>query len=587
MTSGALSAAASSAAAVVTPVTVVPPTTWVPRLPAQSPPATSDGSMAYDPAIGRLVLVPGAGLIPFVMNETWTYNGTTWTELAANASPAVADASMAYDPAIGQMVLFGGTTFNNPGGTWLFDGTTWTQASPTSSPPPLSFASMAYDPAIGQVVLFGGAGGPFGQGSSDTWTFNGTTWTQVLTPTSPPARQGASMAYDPATGQMVLFGGYRGTDTPGHVLGDTWVLNSTTWTQVSPPSSPPSRASASMAYDPAIGQMVLFGGTEAASTDDYALGDTWTYNGATWTQVSPATSPPSRFGASMAYDPMLGQLVLVCGSGHYVGQRDAGDVPLGETWTFQTAATGYRMVAADGGVFDFGAPFFGSTGGMQLNQPIVGMASAPGGDGYWLVAADGGVFSFGPGAAFQGSMGGTPLDRPVVGTAADPATGGYWLVAADGGVFSFHAQFFGSTGGTPLNQPIVGMASAPGGNGYWLVAKDGGVFSFGSGAAFQGSMGGTALNQPVVGLAADPATGGYWLVAADGGVFGFDAPFFGSTGDLQLNQPIVGMTAAPGGNGYWLVAKDGGVFSFGPGAAFQGSMGDTALDQPIVGTAGG
>ena len=32
------------------------------------------------------------------------------------------------------------------------------------------------------------------------------------------------MAYDPATGQMVLFGGYRGTDTPGHVLGDTWVL---------------------------------------------------------------------------------------------------------------------------------------------------------------------------------------------------------------------------------------------------------------------------------------------------------------------------------------------------------------------------
>ena len=169
MTSGALSAAASSAAAVVTPVTVVPPTTWVPRLPAQSPPATSDGSMAYDPAIGRLVLVPGAGLIPFVMNETWTYNGTTWTELAANASPAVADASMAYDPAIGQMVLFGGTDVqNNPGGTWLFDGTTWTQASPTSSPPPLSFASMAYDPAIGQVVLFGGAGGPFGRGSGVT-----------------------------------------------------------------------------------------------------------------------------------------------------------------------------------------------------------------------------------------------------------------------------------------------------------------------------------------------------------------------------------------------------------------------------------
>ena len=135
----------------------------------------------------------------------------------------------------------------------------------------------------------------------------------------------------------------------------------------------------------------------------------------------------------MAYDPMLGQLVLVCGSGHYVGQRDAGDVPLGETWTFQTAATGYRMVAADGGVFDFGAPFFGSTGGMQLNQPIVGMASAPGGDGYWLVAADGGVFSFGPGAWSRvrwvghrstGPSWGRPPIRPPAATGWWPPTAG-------------------------------------------------------------------------------------------------------------------------------------------------------------------
>jgi L,D-peptidoglycan transpeptidase YkuD (ErfK/YbiS/YcfS/YnhG family) len=61
------------------------------------------------------------------------------------------------------------------------------------------------------------------------------------------------------------------------------------------------------------------------------------------------------------------------------------------------------LVASDGGIFSFGdAAFYGSTGALHLNAPIVGMAAAPGGGGYWLVASDGGIFSFGD-AAFYGS----------------------------------------------------------------------------------------------------------------------------------------------------------------------------------------
>ena len=57
---------------------------------------------------------------------------------------------------------------------------------------------------------------------------------------------------------------------------------------------------------------------------------------------------------------------------------------------------GYWEVASDGGVFSFGdAGFYGSTGGMPLNAPIVGMASTPDGLGYWLVASDGGIFAYG------------------------------------------------------------------------------------------------------------------------------------------------------------------------------------------------
>ena len=76
------------------------------------------------------------------------------------------------------------------------------------------------------------------------------------------------------------------------------------------------------------------------------------------------------------------------------------------------------MVASDGGIFSFGnTGFFGSTGAITLNKPIVGMASTFDAKGYWLVASDGGIFSFGD-AAFEGSAGSLPLNKPSVGMAA-------------------------------------------------------------------------------------------------------------------------------------------------------------------------
>ncbi|HEX2039016.1 MAG TPA: PQQ-dependent sugar dehydrogenase [Acidimicrobiales bacterium] len=231
-----------------------------------------------------------------------------------------------------------------------------------------------------------------------------------------------------------------------------------------------------------------------------------------------------------------------------------------------------------------GARFFGSTGGIRLNSPVIGMARTPTGDGYWLTAADGGVFAFGN-ARFHGSMGGTRLNAPIVGTAAHPSGAGYWLVASDGGVFAFgNARFHGSMGGTRLNAPIVGMAAHPGGAGYWLVASDGGVFAFGN-ARFHGSVGGTRLNAPIVGMAAHPSGAGYWLAASDGGAFSFGASrFHGSMGGTSLNRPVVGTAGTPTGSGYWLVASDGGIFSFGD-AVFHGSTGGTPLNRPVVGMA--
>jgi hypothetical protein len=202
------------------------------------------------------------------------------------------------------------------------------------------------------------------------------------------------------------------------------------------------------------------------------------------------------------------------------------------------ARQGYQAVASDGGVFAFGEPFCGSTGGVRLASPVVGAANSRGLGGYWLAASDGGIFTFGQ-AGFYGSLGGVRLAEPIVGMAATPVGGGYWLVAADGGVFTFgDAHFFGSTGGVHLAQPIVGIAS-------------------------------------------DSATGGYWLVAADGGIFSFFTPFYGSTGGVRLAGPIVGIEPSDDGHGYRMVASDGGIFDFGD-AAFLGSTGGTPLVRPVV-----
>ena len=249
-------------------------------------------------------------------------------------------------------------------------------------------------------------------------------------------------------------------------------------------------------------------------------------------------------------------------------------------------APGYRLVAADGGVFAFGsARFHGSTGGRRLNHPVVGMETTSAGSGYWLVASDGGVFAFGD-ARFTGSTGAMRLNRPVVGMAATPTGAGYWLVASDGGVFAFgDARFHGSTGAIQLNRPIVGMAATPTGAGYWLVASDGGVFGFGD-ARFHGSVADRPLARPIVGIARARG-GGYWMVASDGGVFAFGAArFHGSAAHGGLNAAIAGMTPTASGEGYWLAAADGEVFGFGD-ASVVGRGGPARPNHPIVGVDAG
>jgi len=197
-------------------------------------------------------------------------------------------------------VLFGGLDANSKvlGDTWTWDGTTWTQKSPDTSPPARAGAAMAYDTGHQQVVLFGGWIGSKNV-LGDTWTWNGTDWTLLRTAHAPSARDGMSMAYDTAHGQMVLFGGQ---DANSIVLGDTWTWNGTDWTLRNPAQSPPGRSGMGMAYDAAMSNVVIFGGGNDNPSVNESLDDTWMWDGTNWTQQSPNTSPALRTGPAMAYD---------------------------------------------------------------------------------------------------------------------------------------------------------------------------------------------------------------------------------------------------------------------------------------------
>jgi hypothetical protein len=250
-----------------------------------------------------------------------------------------------------------------------------------------------------------------------------------------------------------------------------------------------------------------------------------------------------------------------------------------------TPPPGYWQVASDGGVFTFGsAGFYGSTGSMRLNKPVVGMAPTPDHRGYWLVASDGGIFAYGD-AGFFGSTGSMILNKPIIGMVPSLDGGGYWLIASDGGVFAFgDAPFYGSAGGDNLAYPVTAAAPSFLAGGYWLVDANGQVFSYGN-APFEGQPAFAPGGYRITGMAGTHNSSGYWLASANGNVADFgDAAPYGSMIGTNLNSPIVGMAATHDAAGYWLQGGDGGIFTFGD-APFFGSMGGRHLNAPMVGIA--
>jgi hypothetical protein len=284
-------------------------------------------AMAYDAARHNVVLFGGLGG-QGLLDDTWTWNGSSWTpHLGMTATPqARKSAAIAYDETRQQVVLFGGISATGQlNDTWAWDGTAWQSLHPAHAPPAREGAPMAYDPALGAIVLFGGMNDapPKPSSLNDTWQWKGGDWTPLQPAQSPGGGSRPRLAYLSGVNQLERFG-----DCSESKDRNVYGFDGHTWTP-HPPSGtwPPALCRPALAGDGQRHLLVLFGGNSAAQP---AAGDTWTYNGTAWSKQAPAQSPPVRDDAAMIYDGDHHLSVLFGGLGLTEGQAG----PLNDTWSW-------------------------------------------------------------------------------------------------------------------------------------------------------------------------------------------------------------------------------------------------------------
>lgn len=295
-------------------------------------------AMAYDELRQRLVLLTSTGL------SEW--DGQRWRNLGTFGVGESESLAFAYDPRSQRCLLYGQPSVGQQAATWSWDGFAWTAvgAAPAGV---RGEAGLAFDRSLQRMVLFGGDAV-----ATDTWAWDGSTWSQLASNQAPepalqcmlhddgvgvtmvqPAsgkiwqlrggqwglvgalrrppvqRNNVAFAYDHVRAQIVGFGGDQG-GVP--VPPDQTLLWDRGWQHCNPATNPPLRHSAGLAWSSSNQQVLLFGGVFAGTV---ARGDTWLWDGSDWHLQAIPVSPAPRYGAVMVPDPLGGVMLF--------GGRDA------------------------------------------------------------------------------------------------------------------------------------------------------------------------------------------------------------------------------------------------------------------------
>ena len=243
-------------------------------------------------------------------------------------------------------------------------------------------------------------------------------------PEFPGVRNAHSMAYHGQRREVLVFGGAD----EGEVRGDTWAWNGSTWSELAR-GGPPPRTFASMAYDAARRQILLFGGNRVlfgtGDELDSFLGDTWVFEGDAWREIDVESAPAPRGEAAMVYDPVRQRVVLFGGY-----KADGGRLQrFSDTWAWDGAT--WAEIGSEGPGAGNGASMafqadsnrlvlFGGTGAQ-------GKTWAWDGGGWSAVGVDA------PGR-YNSAMAGNPLDGTVLrfgGWDGEKRGGKTWVLSGD------------------------------------------------------------------------------------------------------------------------------------------------------------
>lgn len=176
------------------------------------------------------------------------------------------------------------------GDTWAWDGTNWVQLAPATSPSPRARGWLEWDILHSRALYFGGKNTTANLALAETWLWDSTTWTQVVTANAPAWNSGNGliaygMTHDPLRDRFVLVGGTRTTASVSpqtyEFTGTDWVLHNT--------GGLVGRTAPAVAFVPATGVTYTFGGYNGAAF----VNDTFEYQTDDWPGYVP-------FGAGCA-----------------------------------------------------------------------------------------------------------------------------------------------------------------------------------------------------------------------------------------------------------------------------------------------
>ena len=299
-----------SAPIALTP-TALPPTdipTIVPTVVVENPPACWEADLIYHTQLQLMLLV---NCVSDPSQETphiiWGWNGTQWQKFAEGGPPGRILGGAAYDEKRNMLVLYGGRPVDLgkcSQETWEWDGQTWTQKD-AQPPTACDHVRMVYDAASGESILFSGLD-VSENAVNETWSWDGNEW-KLLSEVGPESRGHFGFVYDPSHEQALLYGGYTST-----VTDEFWAWKDGSWQEVNFPG-PGSLSHFGMTYDTDENALYIFGGATSTSTFSSLTDKTWVLSEGNWRELNLDASPSERGAAAMGYDPVRKRIVLYGG----------------------------------------------------------------------------------------------------------------------------------------------------------------------------------------------------------------------------------------------------------------------------------